>query len=408
MQTLRSSLSSHHLALVAAAVVAVLGLGGATVAFSQSAAPAAAPAATLAKPSLTVTRTQPQRQTWPDRLSANGSVAAWQEAIVGAETNGLRIASVKVSVGDRVAVGQVLASFDSATLQADLAVVRAQLAEAQAALSEARANAERARVVQASGALSASQINQLLTAETTAAARVQATQAQIAAHEVRIRQTELRAPDAGIVSARMATIGAVPGPGQELFRLIRQGRLEWRGEVTAAELPRIKTGMTVQLRGAGHQTAPGKVRLIAPTVDPQTRNALVYVDMTRGQSAGLLPGMFARGEFEVGRSDALVVPQASIVMRDGFAQVAVLPAGVADNAVAKVNLRKVDLGRRNGEWVEVVQGLDEKAQVVVTGAGFLNDGDTVRVVATPAAPQAAGAAAKPAASGVSTPQAATK
>jgi HlyD family secretion protein len=258
--------------------------------------------------------------------------------------------------------------------------------------------------VQASGALSASQINQLLTAETTAAARVQATQAQMAAHEVRIRQTELRAPDGGIISARMVNIGAVPGPGQEMFRLIRQGRLEWRGEVTAAELQRIKPGMAVQLRGAGEQVATGTVRLIGPTVDPQTRNALVYVDVPRGHAAGLLPGMFARGDFEVGRRDALVVPQASIVMRDGFAQLALLPADVADGAVARVNLRKVELGRRQGDWVEVLQGLDPSAQVVVTGAGFLNDGDTVRVVAA----AAANATAKSAVSAAQTPQAAPK
>ena len=58
--------------------------------------------------------------------------------------------------------------------------------------------------------------------------------------QLRLRQTRVLAPDNGVISARSATVGAVLPAGQELFRLIRQGRLEWRAEVAAADLARLK------------------------------------------------------------------------------------------------------------------------------------------------------------------------
>ena len=121
---------------------------------------------------MTVTTAQPQRSSLPQRLSANGNIAAWQEAIIGSESNGLRLADVKAQVGDTVRKGQVLATFAADTIQADVAQARAALLEAEANAAEAQANAERARTLQSSGAMSASQINQYLTAAQTAQARV--------------------------------------------------------------------------------------------------------------------------------------------------------------------------------------------------------------------------------------------
>lgn len=336
------------------------------------------PAATTAKPALTVSTVQAQTGSFPVRISANGSIAAWQEASVGTEANGLRLAEVKVNVGDVVKRGQVLATFAPDTIQADLAQIRASVAEAEATLAEAAGNAQRARELDASGALSAQQITQYLTLERTAQARLNAQKALLQTQQLRLRQTQVLAPDSGIISARSATVGAVLPAGQELFRLIRQGRLEWRAEVASSDLARIQPGMTVNLIGPSGQTVVGKTRMVAPTVDPTTRNGLVYVDLPATSS--VRAGMFARGDFELGSSPALTLPQSAVVLRDGFSYV----YAVGENN--KVSQIKVQTGRRVGERVEITGGLNANARVVASGAGFLGDGDTVKVVEAAAKP----------------------
>jgi HlyD family secretion protein len=352
----------------------LLGAGVMAGASVLAADPAPAPNASTAKPALTVTLATPQRGELPVSVAANGSIAAWQEAVVGAEASGLRLAEVRVNVGDRVKRGQVLATFAAALPQADLAQARAAVAEAEATLAEASANAQRARDLQASGALSAQQINQFLTAERTAEARLQAQRALFQTQQLRLAQTQVLAPDDGIISARAATVGAVVGAGQELFKLIRQGRLEWRAEVASSELAALQPGMPVRVTPAGGAAVTGKLRIVAPTVDAATRNGLVYVDLPQPGTARA--GMFARGEFQVGSTPALTLPQTAVLLRDGFSYVFQLGA---ENKVRQV---KVTVGRRLGERIEVTGGLDPAARVVATGAGFLGDGDTVRVVAS--------------------------
>jgi RND family efflux transporter MFP subunit len=224
--------------------------------------------------------------------------------------------------------------------------------------------------------LSAQQISQYTTAEQTALARAAAAKASLDAQQLRLRYTQVAAPDSGVISARTATVGSVVGVGTELFRMIRQGRLEWRAEVTATELTRVKPGTTALIKASNGSELTGKVRMVAPTVDPQTRAALVYVDLPpmTGSSAPFKAGMFASGQFELGVSNAMTVPQQSVAVRDGFSYVFRL------NPDQRVSQLKVRTGRRLGERLEVLDGLQADAQVVVSGAGFLNDGDLVRVV----------------------------
>lgn len=333
------------------------------------------------KPALTVTTTQPQDTNLPVTINANGNIAAWQEASIGTETNGLRLDEVRVNVGDVVQRGQVLATFASDTMEADLAQVRAALAEAEAALAEAAANGQRARNLQTRGALSAQQINQYLTAERTAQARLEAQRAAIKVQQLRLQQTQVLAPDDGVISARSATVGAVLPSGQELFRMIRQSRLEWRAEVSSAELASLKPGMSVIVRPANVTPIKGIVRMVAPTVEVQTRNGLVYVDLPTPGTARA--GMFARGEFEVGSGQGLTLPQSAVLLRDGFSYV--FRVG-PDSKVTEV---KVTVGRRVGDRIEIISGLDVLAHVVAAGGGFLADGDRVRVVEAAAVKSAA-------------------
>jgi HlyD family secretion protein len=359
------------------AVAAALATGGAVLALTVFAADdkATKPAAAPVKAALTVTATAPQRAQLSTAITANGNIAAWQEASVGAETNGWRLAEVRVNVGDVVRRGQVLATFANEMAQADLAQSRAALAEAEAALAAAKADAQRARDLQSSGALSAQQVTQLLTTETTTAARLEALKAALKVQEIRLAQTQVLAPDNGVISARTATVGAVVPAGAELFRLIRQGRLEWRAEVAAAELALLKPGQAVRVSASGTETVTGRVRMVAPTVDAATRNGLVYVDLP--QPGLLKAGMFARGEFETGSSAALTLPQTAVLLRDGFSYV--FRVG-PDN---KVSQTKVVVGRRNGDRIEVISGLEANTRVVASGGGFLADGDTVKIVDAP-------------------------
>lgn len=353
------------------------------------------------KPALSVVVTQATRGSAPLRVTANGNVAAWQEASIGTEANGLRLADVRVNVGDSVKRGQVLATFAPDSIRADVAQIKASVAEAEANLSEAAANAQRARDLQTTGALSASQINQYLTAERTAQARLQAQRAAEQVQGLRLKQTQVLAPDNGIISARSATVGAVLPAGQELFRMIRGGRLEWRAEVPGADLSRLKPGMEVRLNVNAASTSSssttsaivGKVRMVAPTVDAQTRNGLVYVDLTAPGDAR--SGMFARGDFNIGEGSGLTLPQSAVQLRDGFnyvLRVGAVSDKTADNT-AKVTEVKVTTGRRIGNRVEITGGLDAAARVVASGAGFLADGDTVRVVEVAAAATSAAATA---------------
>ena len=358
--------------IVLAAAVAV-----AVVVFSTGKGDKAPAASAVPKPALTVAVAQPTQTSLPLSLSANGNIVAWQEAVIGSESNGLRLTQVLVNVGDTVKAGQLLARFSGDSVQADVAQARASLVEAQATALDAASNAARARTLQNSGALSTQQINQFTTAEQTAQARVVAAQAVLGAQQLRGNNTRVVAPDSGVISARSATVGAVVGSGAELFRLIRGGRLEWRAEVTSSEVARIKPGAAALVTAASGAKVQGTVRMVAPTVDPLTRNALVYVDLPRNPD--VKAGMYAQGEFALGSVTALTLPQQALVLRDGFSYAMRIEPG---NKVVQV---KLQTGRRLGDAVEIIQGAQPGERFVAVGAAFLADGDTVQLAPAAAA-----------------------
>ena len=353
---------------------AILGVLVSTLALSVNATdPKANTSAPVTKPSLTVNVVSPSQLDINQHVSANGSLAAWQEAIIGAEANGLKISEVLVNVGDRVKKGDVLAVLHSDTLKAELAQAEGSLAEAIASALEARIQTDRAKSLQQQGFFSNAQLSQTLATDAIAQARVQSARAAVQLQTVRLAQTQVKSPDAGVISARLATVGSVVNPGAELFRLIRQGRLEWRAEVTASEIGRIKVGSPVKITAASGQVLQGKVRMVAPSVDAQTRNALVYVDLPE-QLGSARAGMYAKGDIVLGQSKAMTVPQTAVVVRDGFSYVYTVGA---DN---KVTQAKVQTGRLSGDRQEILSGLKSDERVVVSGGAFLNSGDTVRVV----------------------------
>jgi RND family efflux transporter MFP subunit len=311
-------------------------------------------------PALTVTVAPPQVAIWANTLTASGSVSAWQEASIGAQIGGFRLVDVAVDVGDRVRKGQVLARLDQAMLRAD----ERQLV---AGFEQAEANRQRALSLKSNGAISDQDVLQFVTAARTASAVLEAKRLQL-------RYANVTAPDDGVISARFATLGAVVPVGQELFRLIRKNRLEWRGELTAFQIGQVVPGQSIGLSLPDGSMAQAVVRETSPALDQQTRLGLVYADIRQGSRAKA--GMYASGATGLGRSAALTVPSESLLIRDGRSYVIKL---AGRSATPRVVQQAVTVGRRQGDRVEIVAGLTRSDRIVVGGAGFLGDGDIVAI-----------------------------
>lgn len=188
--------------------------------------------------------------------------------------------------------------------------------------------------------------------------------------KAKIAQTVIRAPTDGVISKRTALLGSVASVGMELFRMIREGRVELQAQIAELDIGRIKAGHPARVVH-GDDAVSGTVRLVSPVVDATTRLGLAYI--TLPADSGLKPGMFASAEIGVGMAEALAVPQDALVFRDGR------PAAFAVGADNRVSLRLLETGTRQDGWVEVRAGLDRGDRIVVAGAGFLSDGDLVRI-----------------------------
>ena len=342
---------------------------------------------TAARPALTVQTVVAENGEVPLLLVASGNIAAWQDISISTQTQGLRLADLKGNVGDEVKKGQVLATFATDTIDAEVLQAQANLLSAQAQAQDAQSNAERARSIEGTGALSQQQINQLNTAAKATAAQVQAARAILQLQKTRQGFARITAPDDGVISSRTATVGAVPQAGTEMFRMVRQGRIEWRAEISGQDIARVHVGDAVTVRTSSGESVTGTVRSISPTLDAAKRVGIVYVDLPDAHDAGVRAGMYASGEITVGTAQGLMVPQSTVMARDGFNYVFVLQA---DN---KVKQQLVETGVVSGGKVQIVKGIAAGAKLVLNGASFLSDGDLVRVVApAPAASAAENAA----------------
>jgi RND family efflux transporter MFP subunit len=306
------------------------------------------------------------------------------------EISGARVTALNVDVGEQVREGEVLLELDHRSLDSDLQQANAALAEAEAGVALARANLARGEGLVKDRYISASQLDELRAVRTQAEARRNTARAARDAAQLRRDFAELRAPADGVISRRLVQPGQVVAAGTELLRLIRDGRLEWRAELPEDDLARVEPGATVQLPSSAG-TVTGRIRAVSPGVDSQTRTGTLYADLP--EPGPLQPGSYVEGRIVTGGGDALVVPAASVVQRDGHAYVFTLD----DKHVA--HRVRVATGAKVDGQVEIVDGLEAGDAVVEQGAGFLGDGDVARVVAAgrPAAPAQAttGAATTP-------------
>ncbi len=349
---------------IAAAVLLLIAIGAGyallTGTFSSSTSETPPP------PTLSVTAVSPTRVMWPITLDAQGPIAPWQEASIGTQIGSYQLIEVLVNVGDQVKRGQVLARLNPALLKAEETQLLARY-------EQATANSLRAQQLQAAGGISDQDELQYTTEARTAASL-------LAAKRLELRYTSIVAPDEGVISARTATLGAVVPAGEELFRMIRKNRLEWRGELTAEQLKSVENGQSVALTLPDGSGARAVIRQTAPSLATDTRLAILYADLLPGSRARA--GMYAKGQIAVGEAPALTVPAECVVIHDGRSYVAQI---VGTRATQKVALREIATGRRQGDATEVRRGLSGSERLVRRGGAFLNDGDIVRVVDDPRA-----------------------
>lgn len=332
--------------------------------------PDATAAAAEVKPALTVTTTAVRAAPVKRSVLASGAVFAWQEATIGPEVGGYRVSALRVDVGDTVKRGQVLVQLADDMVQAEVGSRRAALRAAEARAANSAAAWRRGQAMASSGALSQANLDALQADQLSTAAAVETARADLAMAELRLRYTQVTAPDDGTITSRTVSVGQIAQAGGEMLRLLRLGRVEWRAEVPEAQLGQLRAGQPVRITTADGQTVQGKVRTVAPTVQTGNRTALVYADLAGSQAR---PGMFARGEIETGISNATLAPVAALVVQDGYSYLFVL--GDKD----LVERRLVHTGVVYGADVEVLDGVKAGERVVVKGAGFLKDGDKVRI-----------------------------
>lgn len=338
---------------------------------------AKAPAATAPASAMTVEVIAPDRRDWPQTLQGSGPVTAWQELIVSPETGGYRVSALLVDVGDVVKRGQVLARLADDSLKVDLRKQEAVVAQSRSSLEQASAYVRRANAVGATGSLSEQQIEEYRISEATARATLRSSQADLDSVRLKLAQTRVLAPDDGVVSSKTGIVGNVVSAGTELFRLVRQGRLEWRPEFDARELASVKAGQKAELTLPNGERVGGTVRIAAPTLSTTTGRATVYVTLDSNDNARA--GMFASGPIRLGSAPAATLAQTAIVMRDGRAYVYLVDAD------SKVSAKAVTTGRRQDDRVELLSPLPADARVVASGGAFLSEGVQVTVKRSEAA-----------------------
>lgn len=369
------SLKSSRKQVLSGIVVTVLIVAAYTLWNLRAGAPGRVVDETATTPgatALTVNVVHAETRTWPQQLQANGAVTAWQEVIVSAETGGLRIEKLLVDVGSKVRRGQLMVQLADATVRAEVRKQEALVAQARANVLQAAANLRRAQAVDVAGALAPQKLDEYQANEATAQAQLASAQADLESARLKLAHTQVVASDDGVVSTKSAVLGNVVSAGTELFRLIRQGRVEWRAELDASQLAGAAAGQRVNVVLPNGQTAEGKVRLVSPTLNPATGRGMVYVSLASGQ--GAQPGQFASGTISLSSTPALTLPQSAIVLRDGRSYVYFL------DEQQQVSSRTVVAGRRQDARVEIVSGLDPAWRVVASGGGFLSDGAIVNVV----------------------------
>jgi len=339
-------------------------------------------AGSVASAGQTVTVATAALTAMPRIVTASGSVSAWEEVPVGAEVGGLVATAVYVDEGTYVRQGQPLVQLNDDLLQAQLRQQQAQVQTAEANAARDAAALGRAQELKEKGFLSQASLDTALANQRASTAGVASARAALSETQTRLAQATLRAPVAGLVISRSVTRGQIVQAGTEMFRMVRDGRLELDAQVPETELALVRPGQSATITSDQVGQATGRVRIVTPEVDATSRLGVARVALSG--SGGFRPGMFAKAEIDVGAQPTITVPTASVLYRENRSGVFALGG---DN---RVRFTPVVVLSRSATQTSVT-GIPAGTRVVVEGAGFLGDGDRV-TVSGPAAATAPSAA----------------
>ncbi|WP_183256261.1 efflux RND transporter periplasmic adaptor subunit [Brevundimonas basaltis] len=319
--------------------------------------------------SQTVTVATAALRNLPRTVTASGTVSAWEEVPVGAETGGLTATAVYVDEGRYVRQGQPLVQLNDALLRAQLSQQRAAVQTAEANADRDQAALDRAQELKERGFLSQASLDTALANKRSSDASLLAQRAALSETRTRLSQATIRAPVSGLVISRNVTRGQIVSPGTELFRIVRDGRLELDAQVPETELGLVRSGQGAVVSSDQVGETTGSVRIVTPEVDPQTRLGIARISLSGG---GFRPGMFARARIDVGANPAVTVPTAAVLYRENKPGVFIL------DSQGRARFRPVVIQTRGSEWT-AVDGVTAGSRIIVQGAGFLGEGDRVRV-----------------------------
>ncbi len=318
-------------------------------------------------------------------LRVNGTLAAREEIAISSSVPEQRVAEVKVEEGDSVQAGQLLARLETQSLDAQVRQARAvwtravaTVAQQEAVKAESEASFKRIELLSESGAVSEQQVDQSRAQAYSAAANLRAARAevehafaQLADARHQRSKADIQAPFAGVIAERTARAGSLSG-GDPLFRLIREGLIEFEGEVAETDLIDIEPGQTLNVQITGI-TAPmeGTVRLVAPKVDARSRLGRVRIALS--YSPLLRAGTYAQATLGLERRqlDVTLPARAVSVIDTNRAYV----MQVNDQGV--ITRRMVTSGRRSGDLLEITSGLQAGERVVANASAFVREGDVV-------------------------------
>ena len=298
-------------------------------------------------------------------LSASGLLVSREEAAVGADLSGYRVDRVYFEQGAWVKKGQPLVQLDDSLL-------RAQVAQQAATTEQAENEAKRVSGADIKGVISAEQIDQR---------RLQAKAQEAALQELKIREAHMtiRAPVGGIVLERNVRPGdiATAGGATPMFRMIRDGLVELNAEVAEDDMSGMHIGDPASVSLPNGAVVPGKIRLIDPQVDSQSK--LGHVRVAMPVRPDLRPGGFARATFTGVSMAKSAVPETAVRYDADGASVAVV---ASDN---RVHIMPVTTGRRSGGYVELVKGPPNGSSVLLRAAAFVLEGDPIQPVSSASA-----------------------
>jgi len=318
-----------------------------------------------------VTVITPGRQAVTNLVSATGNLAARRDMPVGVAGEGGEVTRVLVEPGDWVAKGQVLATIDRKVQVEQTAQMRAQVASAQADARIAQNELERAQKLVARGFVSQADIDRKTATRDAAQARVRLAQAQYGEMQARLGRLDVRAPEAGLVLARMVEPGQiVTATGGALFRLAKGGEMEMLAALSESDLARLGVGQPAMVTPVGTSTGfAGEIWQISPIIDPQTRQGTVRIALRYDKA--LRPGGFATAEISSGQVQAPLLPESAVQSDEKGNFVYIV------DPEDKVVRRDVKTGSVSNKGIAIISGLTGNERVVYSAGAFLNPGDKV-------------------------------